>query len=148
MPQTNPPPPIPEPPHQIDVAELRRLAEAATPGPWSRSGVRQKIEEDCIVVGPESGWLIAFPIGRRPKEHAGAFCDAGFVARCDPQTILSLLATADRCARLEEALNVIAWECNPEDAEWTNPVSARRYIWDRIQTVLPGTEGIPPEDHR
>jgi hypothetical protein len=52
-----------------------------TPGPWQRSGIRQKLgDEDCIRVGPD-GFAIAFlPIGRRPQEQAGALADAHLIA--------------------------------------------------------------------
>jgi hypothetical protein len=72
-------------------AELRALAEKATPGPWQRSGVRQNVTENCIMVGPDNFLIVAIPHGAHPNDHAGAFNDAGFIAACDPQTILALL---------------------------------------------------------
>lgn len=54
---------------------------AHTPGPWQRSGVRQKLgNEDCIRVGSD-GFAIAFlPIGARPQEQAGAIADARLIS--------------------------------------------------------------------
>lgn len=75
------------------LEELGVLAAAATEGPWQRSGVRQKVrDEDCIMVGPDGFLIIALPIGSNPKEHAGAFNDAAFIAACSPDVIMGLLA--------------------------------------------------------
>jgi hypothetical protein len=101
-------------------AKLRELAEKATPGPWQRSGVRQTITENCIMVGPDSFLIIAVPVGKNPKEHAGAFCDAGYIAACDPQTILSLL---DRLSG-ESALKARVEELEREMAELIVAVEA------------------------
>ena len=72
--------------------ELERLARAATPGPWIRSGCRRKMgDEDCIMVGPDGFLMAALPIGQ-PRDHAGAFNDAAFIAAANPATILALLS--------------------------------------------------------
>lgn len=92
--------------------ELRAAAERATPGPWQRSGIRQTIHENCIMVGPDHLSIIAIPVGRDPEEHAGAFNDAGFVATCDPQTILALL---DRIEMLESRAEWQPIETAPRD---------------------------------
>ena len=88
--------------------ELERLARAATPGPWIRSGCRRKMgDEDCIMVGPDGFLMAALPIGQ-PRDHAGAFNDAAFIAAANPATILALLSErAELLAtveRLETAL--------------------------------------------
>ncbi len=75
-----------------DLERLETLAKAATPGPWQRSGVRQKLMgEDCIMVGPDGFLIVALPIGKYPKEHAGAFNDAAYIAACSPDKILALI---------------------------------------------------------
>lgn len=78
-----------------DTTALKALAEAATPGPWQRSGVRQKISEDCIMVGPDGLQILAIPYGWHPKDHAGAFKDAAYIAAANPQTVLTLLASVE-----------------------------------------------------
>ena len=84
--------------------ELERLARAATPGPWIRSGCRRKMgDEDCIMVGPDGFLIAALPIGQ-PRDHAGAFNDAAFIAAANPATILALLsANREMREALEEA---------------------------------------------
>lgn len=90
----------------IDIPRLRALAQAATPGPWQRSGTRTKLrEEDCIGVGPDGACIAFLPIGQ-PRQHAEAFCDAAFIAAASPGVLLALLDERDR---LREALHQIAW---------------------------------------
>lgn len=76
------------------LVALEELAKKATPGPWMRSGVRQKITEDCIMVGRDGFLFLALPVGRNPKEHAGAFMDAAYIAACSPERILALVRVA------------------------------------------------------
>ena len=78
------------------VAEIRALAEKATPGPWIRAGVRHKIgQESCFAVGPDVNPIAFLPIGsqQRDRFHAEAFKDAAYIAALDPQTVLALLAS-------------------------------------------------------
>ena len=104
-----------------DFAELKLAAEKATPGPWQRSGVRQKLDADCIMVGPDGFKIAAVPIGG-PEDHAGAFCDAGFIALANPQTILSLLdqlsAAQEEIERLKGAFYA--------DADLAREIAAER----------------------
>lgn len=74
--------------------ELERLAKAATPGPWQRSGVRQTITENCIMVGSDAFLIVAIPWGKHPKDHAGAFADAAYIAAANPSAVLRLIAQA------------------------------------------------------
>ena len=66
------------------------MSEQHTPGPWMRSGVRIKLgAEDCLQVGP-AGFTVAFlPIGKRPKEQAGAIADARLIAAA-PELLAAL----------------------------------------------------------
>jgi hypothetical protein len=68
------------------MSDLRRLAEQATPGPWTARG---EAPRDVLTVWEEGerGRLIVC-------EHAGP--DAEFIAACDPQTIIALLDERDR----------------------------------------------------
>ena len=70
-----------------DVAELRRLAENATPGPWGADGLE--------------GTLDSLSTGRRVAEVTmWPEVDAMFIAAANPATVLSLL---DRLAHMTEA---------------------------------------------
>jgi Ead/Ea22-like protein len=78
------------PNNALDLDGLRKLAEAATPGPWQRSGVRQTLrDEDCVpIAAADDKAYIFLPIGR---DHAGALRDASFIAAFNPQAALALL---------------------------------------------------------
>lgn len=85
----------------MKIEELRRLAEAATPGPWSRGGVT--IEALHIVA-------YGAPIGERciadiTDYRAKRLEDATFIAAANPAAILALL---DRLEKLER-INETAW---------------------------------------
>ena len=65
-----------------DVAELRRLAEAATPGPWEADGLE--------------GTLDSLSTGRRVAEVTmWPEVDAAFIAAANPTAVLALLDDAD-----------------------------------------------------
>ena len=69
-----------------DVAELRRLAEAATPGPWEADGLE--------------GTLDSLSTGRRVAEVTmWPEVDAVFIAAASPDVVLSLL---DRLTHMTE----------------------------------------------
>lgn len=124
------------------VAELAKGCEGVTPGPWIRSGVRRKIhDQDCLMVGPDGFMIAAIPVGRRPNEHAGAFRDAGFIAACDPQTILSLCKD---WMRMKEALERIASISHTGDGSRTFDDQMRDLSWidDWCRVVL------HPEGHQ
>lgn len=77
-----------------DIARLKSLAQAATAGPWQKSGVRSKVDlshTTCFTVGTERMGFIYFPVGRTDQEHLDAFRDANFVAAANPQAILELI---------------------------------------------------------
>lgn len=77
----------------IDVARLRSLAEAATPGPWRRtdSGDRHWLRDVRDTTNRGVAWC-----GTLHVEQAHA--DAAYIAAANPQTMLAIL---DRIAELE-----------------------------------------------
>lgn len=76
----------------IDVREaLKEIVEkldGVTAGPWIQSGVRQNINANCIMVGPENFLIVAVPCGA--NDHASALRDARHIARCDPDTMRAI----------------------------------------------------------
>ena len=71
-----------------DLAELRRLAEAATPGPWSTAAFQLVIDvAQRIDVG-----------------MCGHRDDAAFIAAANPAAVLALLDAAAERDRLAEAV--------------------------------------------
>jgi hypothetical protein len=91
------------------LEELRGLAAAATPGPWT-AFYKHKYDEHHVSV-PGNGMNVAlFPDGcptARPE------ADAAFIAKSDPQTVLALIEEIERLRQnnredvLEEALQKI-----------------------------------------
>ncbi|HEJ1456488.1 TPA: ead/Ea22-like family protein [Pseudomonas aeruginosa] len=71
-------------------AELRRLAEAATPGEW-RTGDGDDSLPDCVL----SGEFVVC-------EHAGG--DVDYIAAANPKTVLALLDENDRLKAENEEL--------------------------------------------
>lgn len=85
-----------------------------TPGPWQRSGVRNKLgEHDCLAVGPD-GFSIAFlPIGARPGEQAGAIADARLIAAAPElyealETLTIFAAETIRRLKLKDTNGIVA----------------------------------------
>lgn len=75
-------------------AALQALAEAATPGPWVRSGVQQKHLDQhgpYLAVGPDGVMLFFSPLGHSVGAQAQCIRDLDFVAHANPATILRLL---------------------------------------------------------
>ena len=88
-----------------DVAELRRLAEAATPGPWYLDGPWWYGDDDsayCISTAEDVGRIavtIAPPRYIFGGEREVRDANARFIAAANPATVLALLdAAAERDA--------------------------------------------------
>ena len=82
----------------IDHAELRRLAIAATPGPWTADG--------DLVAQPRGHYRI--PICGGDQCNFLIPVDAEFIAAANPMTVLALLDEVDRLrALLGEAADKI-----------------------------------------
>jgi hypothetical protein len=90
----------------IDTAELKRLAEGATPGPWevhgdtsdyvvSRAPVSHCGDGNVICAEPDL-------IMEASREHWPA--NAAFIAAANPTVVLSLLTKLEAAERLVEAL--------------------------------------------
>jgi len=94
----------------VDRAELRRLADAATPGPWEAVVLGS---EGYEVRAPALPWKAGAKVTRRPRvarcgyeEWAVDRANAEYVAAVDPAVVLELLGVIDQL----EAL----CECFPE----------------------------------
>lgn len=90
---------------KVEHTELRKLAEAATPGPW-----------ECERHDMDDG-SISFEVWNQSNKHYGRIstfndeydnknsrCNAAFIAVANPETVLALLAERDR---LREVLKEI-----------------------------------------
>lgn len=98
----------------LDLEALRKLAEAATPGPWEATGWAPKDADwleppNCIVDSPHG--LIA-DTSESDRDEA----DAAFIAAANPTAVLSL---CDRVAALERELRsaedkIVGYKANHE----------------------------------
>ena len=100
-----------------DVAELRRLAEAATPGPWEAFGaVDGRRGERWLGVTTD---MRAIESARAGDVFAAQDCtrqDALFIAAANPAVVLALLAERDALAAKVERVRALAdeWTYNGE----------------------------------
>ena len=101
-----------------DLAELRRLAEAATPGPWEAFGaVDGRRGERWLGVTTD---MRAIESARAGDVFAAQNCtrqDALFIAAANPAAVLALLAERDALAAAAERARVLAteWATQPTD---------------------------------
>ncbi|MDI2345926.1 ead/Ea22-like family protein [Pseudomonas aeruginosa] len=113
-----------------DHAELRRLAKAATPGPWTLY-----VPEDYQ--GPEElpGYGVECAEGRaivwgalEPETGCQFDRDAEFIAAANPKAILALLDEIDRLKAENEALRG-ALQAVVDDPTWR---SNDNTLWPKI----------------
>lgn len=109
-----------------DYAELRKLAEAATPGPYEVRPQKGYTEDDIVTLhddfqGPHFSshiCTVSHAAGHKVQKFVH---DSAFIAKCDPQTILSLL---DEIERLRKERDTEAENC--------------RLMQDRLQRLIDG----------
>ena len=81
-----------------DIAKLKALAEAATPGPWTTSGATSVIKGDrfMFVIKDDVGEISRLPLpDKQGKGYAPTICDLRFIAAANPMKVLSLIARAE-----------------------------------------------------
>lgn len=84
------------PAEAIDLDALAELARKATPGPWIRSGIQQRMTEKSLGAGPDGRLLFFSPLGATNNDQAQCIRDMDFIAALDPQTVLALIDLARR----------------------------------------------------
>lgn len=103
-------------PTDLDLAELRRVAEGATPGPWARDPSEDRI----VQAGREREWdsvLTGSPIGNCNGDLMGKDEDINFIAARSPSVALRLLARLERAEAVCEALDAGTWRDAPSPAK-------------------------------
>lgn len=149
------------------IAKLRRLANAATPGPWAPDSVMSEAVNEIILdyPTPEAGCpvIVASTYDdefRSPTAGKGE-ANCRFLSACDPQTVLSLVAAAERLAKAERDVTFLADKVIPklEDRlrEVEEKTHAEEYLRGNqlaaISTVLMANTPVTlasvrlPEDH-
>lgn len=102
------------------LVELAALAEAATAGPWWRSGSSIETEHVC---SPSHGcWPVADTSpGTKPdgtkQDRDVIKADAAFIAAANPQTVAALVAEVQRLRTVEAAVRSLAAEWDVRHAE-------------------------------
>ena len=96
--------------------ELRKLAEAATPGPWIEDSENHP-DDISIWAGPADDGQFLGNMGTDHVRQLGVTCDveranARFIAAANPQTILALLDELGQCKAQRDGLLVAAKKAN------------------------------------
>lgn len=133
----------------IDTKELRRLAEAATPGPW-RMVPDERTYRDLNGHPTGNEYIAGYDVHSDAREIIGCEginpaqeADAEFIATINPATVLALL---DRVERLDDILSelievaVLRGDCNlPHPADDPKLWRARmQSAWDEARATLEG----------
>lgn len=105
----------------MNLDELERLAEAATPGPWKQEYSGGHYAESVTAAKPRGGTITVARIGSGPKRRAD---DAAHIAACSPDAILRLLAVV----RAADAM-----ELRCDDAELVHQYRAARAAMDEVK---------------
>lgn len=121
------------------IAKLRRLANAATPGPWAPDSVMSEAVNEIILdyPTPEAGCPVVVASTyddeyRSPTAGKGE-ANCRFLSACDPQTVLSLVAAAERLAKAERDVTFLADKVIPK-------------LEDRLREVAEIAEGLYRRD--
>lgn len=85
------------------LEELRRIAEAATPGPWAVNPFRATVDEMPSML-PICGLL--WPTDQRTEEQTLA--NATHIATFDPTTVIAILDEIERLRRLQQKVQSAA----------------------------------------
>lgn len=87
---------------KVEHTELRKLAEAATPGPWSVSD--HEVRTSAFVRAPKFGHVCNAPVSVHNfgdgNSQDPARKNIAFIAAANPETVLALLAERDRLREL------------------------------------------------
>lgn len=82
------------------IEEMLAGLEGVTPGPWKSAA---SVEYDCYGIYPDTGFT-EFPIAKMPEYKLTQIvqADAAHIARCDPDTMRSILTDYLRLREAEE----------------------------------------------
>ena len=106
----------------LDLDALKAHAEAATPGPWAVDDDENRVTLVCPRPdGAEGKWYLGgfWPEGDEDTDDQTR-ADAAFVAACNPQTALSLIAALEaervEVARLRDVETALIALCDRAEA--------------------------------
>ncbi|MDE2107163.1 MAG: hypothetical protein KGL39_58700 [Patescibacteria group bacterium] len=107
------------------ISELRRLAEAASPGPWGNG-------MDAIYAGEET-IARTFSIGMASRRRLPFAANAAFMVVANPATGLSLLRVVEAARALIDDLRVVDPDGTKRGAVW---VSTRPEVAEPLTDAL------------
>ena len=117
-----------------ELARLREVAEAATPGPWT--DVPMGSEGSIVTAGGNTHRTALKPATCRE------FSDATHIATFDPPTALALLDEVERLTNTEKAQGVTIRELEDENAELNNELGTA------VQVLKLERDGLTAEVER
>ena len=104
----------------MNIEELKRMAEAATPGPWDEG------DGHCLIVDANNGFVAQAYGERRRTEMA----NAAFIAAANPAAVLELIRQRDELRKATEWQPI---ETAPENI----PIDVWRSEWrERVCNVV------------
>lgn len=123
---------VQHPTGQVDLDEVRRLARAATPGPWRYNPEKawhlptdlplRRNGEEFVGAGPVDAMICIAATG--PADHPQSVADARYIAAADPATVLALLADLDAARealrRAEQGRDYWRSEATQAHEYWTD----------------------------
>lgn len=90
--------------------DLRRLAEAATPGPWRVEGW----DDGMVVQNPNGDIIVDYSIST--GDDKADVADAAYIVACSPDRILALLDRLDALEAVAVAARRFDGPCSPGEA--------------------------------
>lgn len=105
---------------ELDLAHYRKVAEAATPGPWL-----QPIEEEPRLISDPSGGMSLLGLSVDDEAIVSELEDATFIATFNPQVVLRFIAALEALAPPPERWVVQSRDRDGDD-KWetdTDPMS-------------------------
>lgn len=113
---------------QEQINELRKLAEAATPGPWNTS------PGGCGIIGPDKQWLGGMNdwVCEYSEEMTQSENNAAFIAAANPAAILDMIAEVES---LRDQVNGLTGELGRERKRLDWAVS-RESFYDHTTRVF------------
>lgn len=100
----------------MQLNEMRRIAEAATPGPWEIDGPVNPGPDDTLALHNNDGGAIAYV---QPL-----WDDAEFIATFDPPTVLALLSRLEQAEKNADTYQTL-YEQRAESLEQAEQAVAR-----------------------
>lgn len=103
----------------MELNELRKIAEAATPGPWEKHDLPVAVANSNFTIHAPNAVGVPTWTTALPPEIASTLKaeDAEFVATFDPETVLALLSRLEQAEQAVARVREVASEYRPSIPE-------------------------------